>query len=149
MDAETTGMRRPRRYEMTWIDLARHIAAMTPEQRRRSVYFYDADGDHIYTPGLVLAEGNLPDETDPLLHRDASVIPGGSFYLMQSATTPNAPAHPTDGLVLVALDLDEGEEPPGDFETATGVSYRLSEVEDLGEGHRMAWYFQQESSDPT
>jgi hypothetical protein len=47
--------------------------------------------------------------------------------------------------VLVALDLDEGEGPPADFETATGIYYALSEVEDLGEGRRMAWYFQQEA----
>ncbi len=46
--------------------------------------------------------------------------------------------------MLVALDLDDGEEPPADFETVTGVYYRLREVEDVGEGRRMAWYFQQE-----
>ena len=149
MDAETTGITRPGGTEMTWIDLARHIAAMTPEQRRRPVYFWDDEARHVYVPSLGLAEGDLPGESVQLLHRDASVIPGGSFYLTPNATTPDAPAHPADGLVLVALDLDEGEEPPDDFETATGVYYALSEVEDEGEGRRMAWYFQQEESDPT
>jgi hypothetical protein len=134
---------------MTWIDLARHIAAMTPEQRRRPVYFYHQDNGGVYMPGLVLAEGDLPDEPDQPSHRDASVIPGGSFYLTQYATTPDAPAHPADGLVLVALELDDGEEPPDDFETAIGISYRLSEVEDVGEGCRLAWYLQQEASEPT
>ena len=134
---------KPPRTGLTWLELARHIAAMTPEQRRRPVYFCDDDTGHVHTPGLVLAEGDLPDESDPLLHRDASVIPGGSFYLTQNVTTPDAPAHPADGLVLVALDLDDGEEPPADFETATGIFYELSEVEDVGDGRRMAWYFQQ------
>ncbi len=128
----------------TWLDLARHIAAMTPEQKRRPVYFCDSDTGHVYTPGLTLAEADLPDESDRLLHRDASVIPGGSIYLTQYVPTPEAPGHPADGLVLVALDIDDGEEPPADFETATGVYYRLSEIEDVGEGRRMAWYFQQE-----
>ena len=45
--------------------------------------------------------------------------------------------------MLVALDLDDGGEPPADFEMATGIYYTLSEVEDVGEGRRMAWYFQQ------
>ena len=148
MDAEMTGITRPGRYEMTWIDPARHIAAMTPEQRRRPVHFCDDDTVHVCTQGLVLAGDHLPDESVPLLHNDASVIPGGSFYLTPYATNPDAPAHPADGLVLVALDLDDGEQPPTDFETATGVSYRLSEVEDVGEG-RLALYFRQEASDPT
>ena len=130
---------------MTWIELARHIAAMTPEQRRRPVYFCDQDNGHVYVPGLVLARNDLTNESVQILHRDALVMPGGSFYLTPYATTPEAPAHPADGLVLVALDLDDGEEPPADFETATGIYYALSEVEDLGEGRRMAWYFQQET----
>jgi hypothetical protein len=134
---------------LTWLDLARHIAAMTPEQRRRAVYFCDSDGGHFSTPGLIRAEGNLPDESVQLLHEAAPIIPAGSFYLAQDVATPAAPAHPADGLVLVALDIDEGEKPPADFETATGVYYALSEVEDVGEGRRMAWYFQQEPSDPT
>ena len=87
---------------MTWIELARHIAAMTPEQRRRPVYFCDQDNGHVYMPGLVLAEGDLPDESVSLLHGDAPVIPCGSFFLTPDATTRDAPAHPTDGLVLVA-----------------------------------------------
>ena len=83
------------------------------------------------------------------MHRDASVIPGGSYFLTPNATTTDAQPHPADGLVLVALDLDDGVEPPTDFETATGVFYGLSEVEDVGEGRRLAWYFQQEESAPT
>ena len=79
----------------------------------------------------------------------SSVIPAGSFYLLQSAPTADAPTHPADGLVLVALDLEEAEEPPAVFETATGIYYQLSEVEDVGDGRRMAWYFQQEPPDPT
>ena len=149
MDAETTGINRPGGTEMTWIDLARHIAAMTPEQRRRPVYFCDSDTGHVYMPGLVLPRDDLTNESVQLLHKDTSVIPGGSFYLTPHATTPDAPSHPADGLVLVGLDLDEGEEPPADFETATGISYRLSEVEDVGEGRRLAWYFRQEASEPT
>ncbi len=134
---------------LTWLELARHVAAMTPEQRRRPVYFCDPDTGHICTPGLAPAEGDLSDEALQLLHRDVPAIPGGSFYFLPHATTPAAPAHPGDGLVLVALDLDNGEEPPAEFETATGVYYALSEVEDVGEGRRMAWYFQQEPPDPT
>jgi hypothetical protein len=149
MDPQTTGAHRPTQTGLTWLDLARHIAAMTPEQRRRPVYLCDSDTGHIDTPGLILTEGDLPHESLQLLHRDAPVIPGGSFYLTPYATTPDAPAQPADGLVLVALDLDDGEEPPADFETATGVSYRLGEVEDVGEGRRLAWYFRQEASDPT
>ncbi len=38
MKGETTGTPLTPRTEMTWIDLARHIAAMTPEQRRRPVW---------------------------------------------------------------------------------------------------------------
>jgi hypothetical protein len=132
---------------MTWIELARHIATMTPEQRRKPVYFCDSDTSQVYTPGLVVAEGDLPGESVRFLHTDASFIPGGSFFLTPNATTQDAPGHPADGLVLVALDLDEGEEPPADFETATGVSYRLSEVEDVGEGRRLAWYIRQEASE--
>ena len=145
MDPEMTRVPRPGETEMTWIDLARHIAAMTPEQRRRPVYFCHSESGHIDTPGLAVAEGDLPDESVQLLHTDASVISGGSSYLKPYATTPDAPAHPADGLVLVALDLGEGEEPPADFETATGISYRLSEVEDVGEGRRLAWYFKEAS----
>ena len=80
------------------------------------VYFCE-DTEH--KPGLVLAEG-----VD--LHRAASVIPD-------------------DNLVMVALSLDDGEQPLNDFETATGVFYQLSEVEEIGEGQRLAWYFQQET----
>ena len=134
---------------LTWLDLARHIAAMTPEQKRRPVYFCDSDGGHISTPGLIRAEGNQPDESVQLLHEAAPIIPAGSFYLSQDVATPAALAHPADGLVLAALDLDDGEEPPADFETAPGVYYALSEVEDVGEGRRMAWYFQQEAPTPT
>ena len=134
------------RTSMTWLELARHVAAMTPEQRRRLVYFCDSDTGQVYTPGLVLAGGSPPDESVQLLYEDASVITGGSFYLTQNVPKPAAPAHPADGLVLVALDLDDGEEPPADFETATGVYYTLSEVEDVGDNLRMAWYFQQELS---
>lgn len=104
MDPETTGATRPRGTEMTWIDLARHIAAMTPEQRRRPVYFCDQDNGQVYMPGLVLSEGDLPDESDQLFPRDASVIPCGSFHLTPYATNPDATSHPADGLVLVALD---------------------------------------------
>ncbi len=149
MDPEMTRVPRPAETEMTWIDLARHIAAMTPEQRRRPVYFCDSDTGHVYMPGLVLPRDDLTNESVQLLHKDTSVIPGGSFYLTPYATTPEAPAHAADGLVLVALDLDGGEEPPADFETATGIFYRLSEVEEVGEGRRLAWYFRQEESDPT
>jgi len=146
MDAEakTTDPETPHT-GLTWLGLARQIAAMTPEQRRRPVYFCDSDSGHIFTPGLALAEGDLPDESDQLLHRDASFIPAGSFYLVQYVPTPEAPAHVADGLVLVALDLDDGEEPPDDFETATGIYYALTEIEDVGEGRRMAWYFQQDA----
>ena len=70
------------------------------------------------------------------------------FILFTSNITELASYLPSDGLVLVALDLHEGEKPPADFETATGVYYALSEVEDVGEGRRMAWYFQQESPHP-
>jgi hypothetical protein len=129
---------------LTWLELARHVAAMTPEQRRRPVYFCDPDTGQISTPGLAPAGGGPTDESVQLLHGDAPIIPAGSFYLAQDVTTPAAPNHPADGLVLVALDLDDGEEPPPDFETATGVYYQLSEVEGVGEGRRMAWYFQQE-----
>jgi hypothetical protein len=129
---------------LTWLDLARHIAAMTPEQKRRPVYVCDSDTGHITTPGVVRAEGDLPNEAVQFLHGDAPIIPAGSFHLALDVATPVAPAHPADGLVLVALDLDDGQEPPADFETATGVYYQLSEVEDVGEGRRMAWYFQQE-----
>ena len=122
MDAEARAIEpETARTGLTWLDLARHIAAMTPEQRRRPVYFCDFDSGHIDTPGLALTEGDLPDESVPFLHRNASAIPGGSFYLVQYVTTPEAPAHPADGLVLVALDLDDGEEPSPDFETATGA----------------------------
>ena len=55
MDAETTGKHHPARTRLTWINLARHIAAMTPEQRRRPVHFWDDDTGHVYTPGLVLS----------------------------------------------------------------------------------------------
>lgn len=130
---------------MTWIDLARQIAAMTPKQRRKPVYFCDSETGHVCTPGLVLARDDPTDDSVQLLHTDASVIPGGSFYLKPYATTPDAPAHPADGLVLVALDLGEGEEPPADFETANGIYYGLSEVEDVGEGRRLAWYFKEAS----
>lgn len=143
MDDPNDGLTRPSTTGLTWLGLARHIASMTPEQRRRPVYFCDSDTGRVYTPGLVLAEADLLDETDPLLHRDASLVPGGSFFLMQGVTTAAAPKHPADGLVLVALDIDDGEEPPTNFETATGIYYQLSEVEDLGDGRRMAWYFQQ------
>ena len=122
--------------------MARHIAAKTPEQKRRPVYFGDLDTGHIYTPGLILVGGDLTDDSTPLFHQDASAIPAGSYFLIQVAPTAETPTHPADGLVLVALDLDDGEEPPADFETATGVYYQLSEVEDVG--RRMAWYFQQE-----
>jgi hypothetical protein len=44
MDPETTGITRPEGIEMTWIDLARHIAAMAPEQRRRPVYYARSEG---------------------------------------------------------------------------------------------------------
>jgi hypothetical protein len=149
MGAEMTGVPRPGEIEMTWIDLARHIAAMTPEQRRRPVYFCDSDTGHVCMPGLLLARDDLLDKSFPLLPRDALAIPGGSYFLTPNATTQEAPAHPADGLVLVALELDERSEPTTEFETATGVSYRLSEVEDVGEGRRLAWYFQQEPPRPT
>lgn len=149
MDAEmTTCVSLAPNTGLTWLDLARHIAAMMPEQRRRPVYFCHPDSGHVSMPGLALAEGEPTDESVQLLHGGASVIPPGSYYLAQDVATPDAPAHPADGLVMVALDLDDGEEPPADFETATGVYYALSEVEDVGEGRRMAWYFQQEPPKP-
>jgi hypothetical protein len=43
---------------MTRIDLARHIAAMMPEQRRRPVYFCDDTGQ-VQRPGLVLPSGEF------------------------------------------------------------------------------------------
>jgi hypothetical protein len=149
METETPGITYPGRNEMMWFELARHIATMTPERRRRPVYFGDSDAGHVYTPGLVLAGDDLLDESVPLLHRGASVIPGGSSCLTPYATTRDAPSHPADGLVLVALGLDDGVEPLANFETATGVSYRLSEVEDVGEARRRAWYFRQEAPEPT
>lgn len=150
MDAETTTcVSLAPQTGLTWLDLARHIAAMTPEQKRRPVCFCDSGTGHITMPGLVRAEADLTDEPVQLLHEAAPIIPAGSFYLSQDVATPAAPAHPADGLVLAALDLDDGEEPPADFETATGVYYALSEVEDVGEGRRMAWYFQQEAPTPT
>jgi hypothetical protein len=145
MDAEPKAIEPPSpRTSLTWLELARHIADMTPEQRRRPVYFCDPDTGHICTPGLVQAEGDQTDASIQLSHGDTPAIPVGSFFLLPHASTQAAPAHPADGLVLVALDLDDGEEPLPDFETATGVYYALSEVEDVGEGRRMAWYFQQE-----
>src|SRR5262245_27853318 len=98
MAPQTTGAHRPTQTGLTWLDLARHVAAMTPEQRRKPVYFCDTDNGHVYRPGLVLAEGDLPGEPVQLLHGDASVIPGGSFFLTPDATTPDAPAHPANGL---------------------------------------------------
>jgi hypothetical protein len=149
MDAETRPSDAKRTYTgLTWLELARHIAAMTPEQKRRPVYFCNSDIRHISTPGLIWAEVELPAEAVQLLHEEAPVLPAVSFYLAQDVATPAALAHSADGLVLVALDLDDGEEPPSDFETATGVYYALSEVEDVGEGRRMAWYFQQEPLGP-
>ena len=48
MDAESraTDPETPRT-SMTWLGLARHIAAMTPEQRRRPVSFCDSDTGHV------------------------------------------------------------------------------------------------------
>jgi hypothetical protein len=84
MDAEarSTEQETPRT-GLTWLDLARHVAAMTTEQKRRPVYFCDSDTGHSYMPGLVLAEADLPDESVQLLHRDAPVIPAGSSYTDQ------------------------------------------------------------------
>jgi hypothetical protein len=150
MDAETRPSDLQRTNTgLTWMELARFISAMTPEQKRRPVYICDSDTGHNSMPGLALAEGEPTGESVQLLHGDAPAIPVGWFYLVPYVTTPAAPAHPADGLVLVALNLDDGEEPPADFETATGVYYRLSEVEDLEDGRHLAWYFQQEPPGPT
>jgi hypothetical protein len=137
MDAETTGAPHSEATEMTWLTLARHIAAMTPEQRRRPVYVLDPDTGRTYTPGLVLAGDDLPDECVQHLHRDASIIPGGSSYLTPYATGPDAPAHPADSLVLVALDLDAGEEPPADEALGGALTVRhLRAFCDPGGGRR-------------
>jgi hypothetical protein len=128
---------------MTWEDLARRIAAMSHEQRQRPVVDFDEAARHVAQPGL------RPAENDIALDRGSAPTPGGSYLPTPSASLAEAPPHPADRLVLVALDLDDGAEPPAEFETATGIYYRRSEVEDVGEGRRMAWYFQQVPPNPT
>jgi hypothetical protein len=127
---------------ITWQDLARRIAAMTHGQRQKPVIYFDEIAGQVAQPGLRLAEDDIA------LDWGTAPIPSGTYLLARSAPNDEVPPHPADSLVLVALELHDGEEPPADFETATGVYYQLSEVEDVGDGRRMAWYFQQEWSDP-
>jgi hypothetical protein len=58
-----------------------------------------------------------------------------------TAVERGGPVQPVaDRLVLVSLFLKTGEEAPDGFITATGLHYDLVEVEDVGDGDRMAWY---------
>jgi hypothetical protein len=45
-----------------------------------------------------------------------------------------------DRFALAAVHLDNGEEAPETFDTVTGVRYVLDEIEDIGDGRRLAWY---------
>ena len=49
-----------------------------------------------------------------------------------------------DKMTLVAIDLDAGEEAPPEFTTARGHCFQVSEVEDIGDGRRLAWYFRKD-----
>jgi hypothetical protein len=49
-------------------------------------------------------------------------------------------------ICMVAIDLEPGEDAPEEFDTAGGVHFELTEVEDLDDGRQMAWYFQQAAS---
>jgi hypothetical protein len=50
-----------------------------------------------------------------------------------------------DRICMVAIELEPGEEATQAFTLGSG--YKLSEVEDIGEGRRVAWYFADEPSE--
>jgi hypothetical protein len=62
-----------------------------------------------------------------------------------SSMTPEQRRQPVrsvaDRFALAAVSLDTGEEAPTAFETVTSARYVLSEIEEIGDGHRLAWYF--------
>jgi hypothetical protein len=47
-----------------------------------------------------------------------------------------------DRFALTAIRLNRGEEAPENLNTVTGAHYDLTEIEDIGDGQRVAWYFQ-------
>lgn len=45
-----------------------------------------------------------------------------------------------DRFALAAVPLGNGEEAPETFDTVTGIRYVLDDIEDIGDGRRLAWY---------